>query len=60
MAGLELATYGHRQVAYTEEFDHSVAVRDDRLHQQRLQDRDKHHHRQLWTKDAHGGQYRKV
>lgn len=28
--------------------------------QQRLAEREQHHHKQLWTKDSHGGPYRKV
>jgi hypothetical protein len=40
--------------------DQSVLADSDKLRQQRLLDRDKHHHKQLWTKDPHGGQYRKV
>ncbi|DBA81829.1 hypothetical protein WJX77_011080 [Trebouxia sp. C0004] len=40
--------------------DQSVLADTDKLRQQRLLDRDKHHYKQLWTKDPHGGQYRKV
>ena len=29
-------------------------------HAQRVLDREAHHHKQLWTKDSHGGPYRKV
>ena len=40
--------------------DRCVATHSEKLHQQRLIERDKHHHKQLWTKDSHGGPYRKV
>ena len=46
---------------------HEVAARYDdetrcctKTLEQRVLDRDKHFYKQLWTKDAHGGPYRKV
>ena len=38
----------------------SLTVKSERLYQQRLTEREQHHHKQLWTKDSHGGPYRKV
>lgn len=40
--------------------DRCVVANSEKLHQQRLVEREKHHHKQLWTKDSHGGPYRKV
>lgn len=40
--------------------DRCLALHAEQLHKQRLVEREKHHHKQLWTKDSHGGPYRKV
>lgn len=64
MSNLELFVPAVRQLISVTRGDHhhdqSVLSDTDTLRQQRLLDRDKHHHKQLWTKDPHGGQYRKV
>ncbi|KAL3152133.1 hypothetical protein ABBQ32_001231 [Trebouxia sp. C0010 RCD-2024] len=40
--------------------ERAVAAAAEQLHQQRLIERDQHHHKQLWTKESHGGPYRKA
>ncbi len=62
MSNLELVVPARRQLISVNpgDQDQSVLADTDKLRQQRLLDRDKHHHKQLWTKDPHGGQYRKV
>ena len=62
MSNLELVVPAVRQlISVTQgDQDQSLLADTDKLRQQRLLDRDKHHHKQLWTKDPHGGQYRKV
>ena len=60
MSGREVVEAGPRQLVPVTGTDQSIASRSDCLREQRLLDRDTHHHKQLWTKDAHGGQYRKV
>ena len=53
-----LAAEPQKQLVCT---DHSsVVARNETLRRQRLLDRDRYYHKQLWTKDAHGGPYRKV
>ena len=37
----------------------SVALRES-LQAERRADQQRHHHRQIWTKDPHGGPYKKV
>ncbi len=34
--------------------------RQQLLQEQRAADRERHHHKEIWTKDPHGGPYRKV
>ncbi|KAL0051137.1 hypothetical protein WJX82_002528 [Trebouxia sp. C0006] len=62
MSNLELLVPAVGQLISVTRGDHdqSVLSDTDTLRQQRLSDRDKHHHKQLWTKHPHGGQYRKV
>ncbi len=62
MSNLELVVPAVRQlISVTRgDRDQSVLADTDKLRQQRLLDRDKHHHKQLWTKDPHDGQHRKV
>ncbi|KAA6424798.1 MAG: hypothetical protein FRX49_04972 [Trebouxia sp. A1-2] len=62
MSDLELDVPAlHQLISVTQgDQDQSVLADTNQLRQQRLVDRDKHHHKQLWTKDPHGGQYRKV
>lgn len=62
MSDLQLVVPAVRQlISVTQgDQDQSVLADTDKVRQQRLLDREKHHHRQLWTKDPHGGQYRKV
>ena len=62
MSNLELVVPALRQlISVTQgDQDQSVLADTDKLRQQRLVDREKHHHKELWTKDSHGGQYRKV
>ena len=44
-----------------EDFCSSLQIRErEAAMVQRKLDREQHHHRQIWTKDAHGGPYRKV
>ncbi len=60
MPGLELACVGERQAVPVAAEGQSIAATNEQLRQQRLLDRDQHHHKQLWTKHSHGGPYRKV
>ena len=62
MSNLELLVPAVGQLISVTRGDHdqSVLSDTDTLRQQRLSDRDKHRHKQLWTKHPHGGQYRKV
>ncbi|KAL0026662.1 hypothetical protein WJX79_002344 [Trebouxia sp. C0005] len=62
MSDLELDVPAlHQLISVTQgDQDQSVLADTNQLRQQRLVDRDKHHHKQLWTKDPHGGQYRKT
>jgi len=59
MSDLQLVVPAVRQLISVTQGESVLAV-TDKVRQQRLLDREKHHHRQLWTKDPHGGQYRKV
>lgn len=46
-----------RQICTLGKWD--VVSREVRL-QQRRTDAEEHHHKQIWTKDPHGGPYKKV
>ena len=44
-----------------EDFCSSLQIRErEAAVAQRKLDREQHHYKQIWTKDAHGGPYRKV
>lgn len=60
MAERQLVVATSSQAVATSFGDRCVAANSEQLHQQRLEEREKHHHKQLWTKDSHGGPYRKV
>ena len=60
MADRQLVVGSPGQAVATVLGDRCVAANSEKLHQQRLVERDRHHHKQLWTKDSHGGPYRKV
>ena len=59
MADRQVAVVASSQAVSALLGDQNVVAIGD-LHQQRLIEREEHHHKQLWTKDPHGGPYRKV
>lgn len=61
--GSELARIEHiksgRELVPLDAGRSSVALRES-LQAERRADQQRHHHRQIWTKDPHGGPYKKV
>lgn len=60
MGDRQVAIMPPSDIATADTRDQSLTVPAGVLHQQRLFAREQHHHKQLWSKDAHGGAYRKV